>query len=181
MAVRFLKFYLLFLATLILFDGVFSTNAAIIFILRLPGLINSIYTEGRVRVFCLLFQDAFEVTKPLEVTEFLEATKSSKTTESLEATEPSETTDLALIKIVIGRLRLLVCLLAIVFFLDCCYYQIVSMKVIKFIIASDYEMFGREVRLGGLLLDIDTRLDKTSLYTLISYLLPITSLLISLI
>lgn len=98
-----------------------------------------------------------------------------------EATEPSKIIDLALVKIVLGHLRLMVCLLVIAFFLDCFYYQTVDIELIEFIITGNYWIFTRKARLKGLLLGISAGLDKTSLCALISFLLLIASLLISLI
>lgn len=53
------------------------------------------------------------------------------------AKEPSEATDLALVEMAIGRLKLVVYLLALAFFLDRCCCRTVSMELIEFIVASD--------------------------------------------
>lgn len=121
------------------------------------GLINSISTWGGVGLFCLLFRDVFE------------------------ATEPSKPTDSALVEIVIGRLRLKVCLLALTIFLDCCCCRTASIEPIEFIVAGNCWMFVKEAGLRGSLLGIGVGLDKTSLCARISCLLLIASLLISLI
>ena len=157
MAIRSSKFYTLFSVTLIFFDNVLATAAAVTFTLHLPSLINFICTEGGVELFCLLFQDMFKVIKPWKAS------------------------DLALIEMVIGRLKLKVCLLTLAFFPNCCYCCIASMEPIEFIVTDDYWMFIREAELGQLLLGISASSDKTFLCALISCLLPIASFLISLI
>lgn len=137
----------------------------------MPNLINSICIKEKLRLF-YLFRETIKRTNPsnaINVSLFV-----------------SNAIKSALFAYVIESLSLFNYFLTFAFFLNCCYLQIVNIKPINFMVASNRVIFRRKAKFSGLLLGISGRFNRIFLCFLVSNcflscLLSIASLLISLI